>query len=624
MSWDKQRRSKEERLNAAAALCNGKTVATENIVKLMEAVIHPGDKVVLEGDNQKQAAFLAASLAEVDPKVVHDLTMIIPSISRSEHLDYFEKGIASTVDFAFAGTQAQRLSEMLAEGKVKIGNFNTYLEIYARLFVDLIPNVCLVAADKADKDGNLFTGYSTEETPTLVEAAACKSGIVIAQVNEIVEDLPRVDIPGGWVDFIVPADKPYPMEPLFTRDPQFIKDADILMGMMVIKGIYAKHGVQSLNHGIGFNGAAIELLLPTYGEQLGLKGKICRNWVLNPHPTLIPAIEAGWVESICAFGGEVGMEKYTEERSDIFFTGADGTLRSNRTLAQVAGLYAIDSFLGATLQMDYYGNSSTVTAGRLSGFGGAPNMGHNPGGRRHSSPAYHSLVEGKDTLHGGQKIVIQMLKSSGKKGNNFVPELDAIARDGRVRLMLECRMFMGSLCCNQLDLGGMEAHYQAAERMARALGREDDLRSMAYNRAASQVECGRYQEAYGYFAALEHPRVMELHKLAVCCEGLGRTREALDALDRAETAPEEYPDRALCMQLCAVVKMRLRNPDYLRDPAYGQALLAAFDRCRRELPIGYAAFHLPRVLEWLTAGRQYKQAYELLRDFPIKLPNLPV
>lgn len=201
---------------------------------------------------------------------------------------------------------------------------------------------------------------------------------------------------------------------------------------------------------------------------------------------------------------------------------------------------------------------------------------------------------------------------------------DLAARDGRVRLMLECRMFMGSLCCNQLDLGGMEVHYQAAERMARALGREDDLRSMAYNRAASQVECGRYQEAYGYFAALERPRVMELHKLAVCCEGLGRIREALDALDRAETAPEEYPDRTLCMQLCAVVKMRLRNPDYLRDPAYGQALLAAFDRCRRELPIGYAAFHLPRVLEWLTAGRQYKQAYELLRDFPIKLPNLPI
>lgn len=199
---------------------------------------------------------------------------------------------------------------------------------------------------------------------------------------------------------------------------------------------------------------------------------------------------------------------------------------------------------------------------------------------------------------------------------------DLAARDDRVRLMLECRMFMGSLCCNQLDLGGMETHYQAAERMARALGRQDDLRSMAYNRAASQVECGRYQEAYGYFAALEHPRVMELHKLAVCCEGLGRTREALDALDRAETAPEEYPDWALCMGICGLVRRRLENPGYLRDPDYGAALMDVFNRCRRELPIGYAAFHLPRVLEWLTAGRQYKQAYELLRDFPIKLPNL--
>ena len=201
---------------------------------------------------------------------------------------------------------------------------------------------------------------------------------------------------------------------------------------------------------------------------------------------------------------------------------------------------------------------------------------------------------------------------------------DLAARDGRVRLMLECRMFMGSLCCNQLDLGGMEAHYQAAERMARALGRQDDLRSMAYNRAASQVECSRYQEAYGYFSALEHPRVMELHKLAVCCEGLGRPREALDALDRAETAPEEYPDRALCMGICGLVRRRLENPGYLRDPDYGAALMDVFNRCRRELPIGYAAFHLPRVLEWLTAGRQYKQAYELLRDFPIKLPNLPI
>ncbi len=33
---------------------------------------------------------------------------------------------------------------------------------------------------------------------------------------------------------------------------------------MVIKGIYAEYGIQRLNHGIGFDTAAIELLLPTY------------------------------------------------------------------------------------------------------------------------------------------------------------------------------------------------------------------------------------------------------------------------------------------------------------------------------------------------------------------------
>ena len=107
----------------------------------------------------------------------------------------------------------------------------------------------------------------------------------------------------------------------------------ILIAMMVIRGIYERHGVTTLNHGIGFDTAAIELLLPTYGEKLGLRGKICRNWVLNPHPTLIPAIESGWVESVVCFGSEVGMADYTRARPDVFFTGHDGSLRSNRVLA---------------------------------------------------------------------------------------------------------------------------------------------------------------------------------------------------------------------------------------------------------------------------------------------------
>ncbi|GJM67899.1 hypothetical protein HMSSN036_01150 [Paenibacillus macerans] len=90
---------------------------------------------------------------------------------------------------------------------------------------------------------------------------------------------------------------------------------------------------------------------------------------MNPHPTLIPAIESGWVESIHSFGGEVGMEKYIAARPDVFFVGKDGTMRSNRAMGQVAGQFAVDMFIGSTLQIDPLGNSSTVTSGRLSGFG---------------------------------------------------------------------------------------------------------------------------------------------------------------------------------------------------------------------------------------------------------------
>src|SRR5690606_26335917 len=156
---------------------------------------------------------------------------------------------------------------------------------------------------------------------------AFRDGIVIAQVNRIVDDtseLPRVDIPGSWVDFVVQADKPFFMEPLFTRDPRLIKPVHVLMAMMAIRGIYEKHAVQTLNHGSCFNTAASELILPTYGEKLGLKGKICRNWTLNPPPPLIPAIVSGWVESVHCFGSEMGMEDYVAARPDIFFTGRDG------------------------------------------------------------------------------------------------------------------------------------------------------------------------------------------------------------------------------------------------------------------------------------------------------------
>jgi len=428
--WNKRRMEKMRRLAQVSHLANGRVLNTGDIVKVLEALIAPGDRVVLEGNNQKQADFLSRALAKVDPAKVNKLHLIMPSVSRPEHLDLFEHGIARKLDFAYAGAQSLRISQFLEDGLLEIGAIHTYVELYARLYVDLTPNVVLVAGFKADRQGNLYTGPSTEDTPTLVEAAAFRDGIVIAQVNEIVDhpgDLPRVDIPGSWIDFVVQSDKPFFIEPLFTRDPRLIKPVHVLMAMMAIRGVYERHQVQSLNHGIGFNTAAIELILPTYGEKLGLKGKICKNWTLNPHPTLIPAIETGWVESVHCFGSELGMEEYAAARPDIFFTGRDGSMRSNRALCQLAGQYAVDLFIGSTLQMDGLGNSSTVTRGRLTGFGGAPNMGHDPHGRRHASPAWLDLIETDDPLARGKKLVVQMVETFQDGGQPTIVEtLDAV------------------------------------------------------------------------------------------------------------------------------------------------------------------------------------------------------
>ena len=432
--WNTLQNNRQQRLaRVASALghdLQGKLFPQERINDLLHAVLEVGDRVCLEGNNQKQADFLAKAMTQLDPQRIHDLHMLQSVLALPAHLDVFEKGIASKLDFSFSGPQAARLAKLVSAGKLNIGAIHTYLELYARYFVDLTPRVALVAAQAADRHGNLFTGPNTEDTPPIVEATAFKSGIVIAQVNEIVDVLPRIDIPADWVDFVVKAPTPHYIEPLFTRDPALISEIQILMAMMAIKGIYAEYEVKRLNHGIGFDTAAIELLLPTYAASLGLKGKIASHWALNPHPALIPAIEAGFVTSVHSFGSELGMEDYIRARPDVFFVGADGSMRSNRAMSQAAGHYACDMFIGSTLQIDLQGNSSTATLGRIAGFGGAPNMGADARGRRHASPAWlkagREARDGKYAMPRGQKLVVQMVETFREHMQPaFVENLDA-------------------------------------------------------------------------------------------------------------------------------------------------------------------------------------------------------
>lgn len=209
------------------------------------------------------------------------------------------------------------------------------------------------------------------------------------------------------------------------------------------------------------------------------------------------------------------------------------------------------------------------------------------------------------------------------RGDSYTAAVECLSQayqraseQGYVRLMLLSKIYMGNCYCGQFQLEQMEEQYRVAKRLIQALGDESTLRIMKYNQASGYLGRGDYQKAYAYFSTVDQPTGMELQKLALCCEKLGLTSQALEVLDRADEMDWNFE---LGRQMCHLVRYRLEHPDYLQHPEYGTQLLQVFQDCRTQLPISFAAFHLPWVLEWYSANRQYRSAYELLRDFPIKL-----
>lgn len=106
-------------------------------------------------------------------------------------------------------------------------------------------------------------------------------------------------------------------------------------------------------------------------------------------------------------------------------------------------------FIGSTLQIDLDGNSSTITTQRIAGFGGAPNMGSDPRGRRHPSEPW--LQAGKEAdpdipgpLRRGRKLVVQIGETFGEKNVPlFVEKLDALALAEKLKLDLAPVMIYG-------------------------------------------------------------------------------------------------------------------------------------------------------------------------------------
>ena len=160
---------------------------------------------------------------------------------------------------------------------------------------------------------------------------------------------------------------------------------------------------------------------------------------------------------------------------------------------------------------------------------------------------------------------------------------DAAAAEGYAHITMNCRVYLGNCCSDSGDLERMRQHYAVAQRLALALGDRDILSTIRYNEAATKIECGDFAAAYAYFAALEEPDAMSLHKLAVCCEALGRQgRGARRALRGRGDAPPRANarTRAADARACALSSWKRRTicatsawnaPDRLLCPAAARA-----------------------------------------------------
>ena len=161
------------------------------------------------------------------------------------------------------------------------------------------------------------------------------------------------------------------------------------------------------------------------------------------------------------------------------------------------------------------------------------------------------------------------------------------AQEGMAMLMLQCRIIIGNCYSNQQELENMEREYQIASRLARDLHQTEILKVINYNRASTWVALGSYKKAYDYFSKVEEPAILDLHKLAICCEAYGRKAEGIEAVKRAERMGEfgDDPDdeKQLEVEMCRLVRYRLEHENYLKEEEYEKLLFPCFEKMKARL-----------------------------------------
>ncbi len=186
--------------------------------------------------------------------------------------------------------------------------------------------------------------------------------------------------------------------------------------------------------------------------------------------------------------------------------------------------------------------------------------------------------------------------------------------EGNVRALLNGKVLLGTCYSNLRNQPLMTANYQAAERIAAALGEQEMIDLIYYNLGATYLDWGMTREAYDCFDRCVQRDVLFHHKFAICMEKLGKRREALAELmlGYEDAVVEQTP---VYREMLDVVRYRLEHEDYLRDRDYEELLHRCFAHIEAELPEGFAVFHVPYLEEVYQASRRYKDAYQLCKKY---------
>ena len=207
----------------------------------------------------------------------------------------------------------------------------------------------------------------------------------------------------------------------------------------------------------------------------------------------------------------------------------------------------------------------------------------------------------------------------------FQRGMDQAYREGSLRILMKCCGNLGTCysCLNQLEK--TRECYAAASRMARSLGRLKDMAIMAYNLATTELQLGLPEDALRHLLEQPWNEAVYFQKLAICYEQLGQKDKSRSALNQALTAPmtvlldgtpgETEEIRGIFKQICELIRIRLDDANYLKNPEYGNILIACIRSMKKQLPMGFVQFHAGWLEEWYVANRQYHKAHEVLRTF---------